>query len=146
MTKVINYLEVSTGTSRGADTYGMVISRLKDTNALNTYKCKGCGYDMLGSNLGEWLEDVFQAELVAIKDRAHLIYNQGVGCSTSKADNALYGMTLNAADGSISLNGACGVDSMIKIGEAIGIEFQRSYYENGRRRGETKGWYVEYSK
>ena len=43
----------------------------------------------------------------------------------------------------ISLDGACGLECMIRIAEAIGLEVDRDYIAKGRRRGETIGWFIQ---
>ena len=43
----------------------------------------------------------------------------------------------------VSLDGACGIESMIRIAEAIGLEVERDYIKKGKRRGKTIGWYIQ---
>lgn len=136
----ITHLSLSWSTSRGRNTYGYNICRLDDRNTGKRYKCSGGGYDMVGTVFGDWLADTHQVELLKIKDRAH--YRYGTGEPQNSPANSLYGMAYDVQKGRVSLDGACGIESMIRIAEAIGLEVQREYQKTGRNRGETLGYYV----
>lgn len=41
-------LTISTGTSRGRETHGYPIVRLRDSETGKLYRCMGGGYDMVG--------------------------------------------------------------------------------------------------
>lgn len=140
--KNIKRLALSWSVSRGRDTYGYNICRLDDTSTGERFKCMGGGYDMRGTVFGEWLEACYQDRLLAMKDRAN--YRRAtVGVSVpANREDSLYGMAYIEKDNRISLDGACGLECMIRIAEAIGLEVERDYIANGRRRGETVGWYV----
>lgn len=81
------------------------------------FTVQGCGFDRIGTAIGDFLEPLFQAELKATMeaDPAREYACKGwFGCK-------LYGATFGP-DGSISLEGGCGVHSMQAIAEAIGLE------------------------
>lgn len=141
MKNQINKLTLSWSISRGRDTYGYNICRLDDRNNGKRFRCMGGGYDMIGTVFGEWLETYYQTELFEIKRLSNRIYD-GVLFDNPVSDS-FYGMTYNIRDNKVSLDGACGIESMIRIAEAIGLEIERDYIANGRRRGETIGWFVQ---
>lgn len=124
-------LRVSYGTSRGADTYGYTIVRLQDMQTGKRYRCMGGGYDMVGTVFAEWLQEQYQDELQAIKDQA--FYFDG----WERNEQGLYGMR-RREDGTVSLDGACGVSSMERIAKAIGLSVRGEY----TRRGGTVGFIV----
>ena len=106
--------------SRDQDTYGYTIYRLDDRETGKRYSCKGGGYDMLGKVFGDWLQDVYQKELVA-----HVANLVQTDCGFA------------VSNGTITLDGACGLKSMIRIAEAIGLDVQCEYQKTGRNRGAT---------
>jgi hypothetical protein len=129
-------LTLSWSISKGRDTYGYNICRL-DSNTTR-YRAMGGGYDMKGTVLASWLVDEFQDRLQAIGARAGAHYSKANGYKSSSDDNSLYGMARNDDTGMISIDGACGVSSVISIAEAINISI--SY--NGNKRGQTIGFMV----
>lgn len=142
MSSKINHLSLSWSTSRGQDTYGYNICRLDDRNNGKRFKCMGGGYDMVGTVFAQWLTETYQADLLALKDRANYIFPaEGAPRSADRA-NSLYGMSYHEKGDRVHLDGACGLECMIRIAEAIGLEVEREYIAKGRRRGETVGWFV----
>lgn len=133
----IHHLRLSWGVSRGRDTEGYTICRLDDSLSGKRYRCMGGGYDMVGTCFGDWLADNYQTELLKIKERAH--YRFG---TWEPQKDSFYGMSYNAQKNKVSLDGACGLDCMFKIANAIGLEVQREYKTNSMSRGETLGWFV----
>ena len=125
MKNQINKLTISWSVSKGANTYGYHICRLDDRNNGKRFRTIGGGYDMIGTVFGEWLETYYQKELLKIKD------------------GDFYGMTYHADKNQVTLDGACGIESMMRIAEAIGLEVERDYIATGRRRGETIGWFIQ---
>lgn len=142
MTSKINHLSLSWSTSRGRDTYGYNICRLDDRKTGERFKCMGGGYDMMGTVFGNWLEATYQPELLALKDRANYTRTTAGGYAPANREDSLYGMAYFERDNRVSLDGAAGLECMIRIAEAIGLEVEREYIAKGRRRGETVGWYV----
>ena len=141
MTSKINHLSLSWSTSRGRDTYGYNICRLDDRKTGERFKCMGGGYDMRGTVFGEWLTANYQLELCALNIYAGSFYSKAEGFRENP-HGKYYGMTYYVDDNRVSLNGAAGLECMIRIAEAIGLEVEREYIAKGRRRGETVGWYV----
>lgn len=140
--KNIKRLALSWSVSCGRETYGYNICRLDDTSTGERFKCMGGGYDMRGTVFGNWLEACYQDRLVKLRDRASFTRTtSGVSVPANRED-CLYGMAYIEKDNRISLDGACGLECMIRIAEAIGLEVERDYIAKGRRRGETVGWYV----
>lgn len=120
-------LTLTTGTSRGRDTYGYALVTITDSRTGKRYRASGGGYDMRGAVFGNWLQDVYQAELQAIGHLAGSHYSKAGGYQSHKNEygnpsNAyLYGMTRNDDTGRITLDGACGFRSMELIAEALGL-------------------------
>jgi hypothetical protein len=140
--KNLKRLALSWSVSRGRDTYGYNICRLDDTSTGDRFKCMGGGYDMLGTVFAQWIEANYQPELLALKDRASYVFPLEGAPRPANHDNCFYGMSYHEKGERVSLDGACGLDCMIRIAEAIGLEVERDYIAKGRRRGETVGWYV----
>lgn len=140
------HLSLSWGTSRGRETYGYTICRLTDDSTGKVYRCMGGGYDMAGTVFAAWLQDVHQDALVSIADRAY--YRAGTEWTTPDADRGdLYGMRAslkpeNLRPLHVYLDGGCGLDSIMRIAKAIGLEVTREFRHSGRNRGETTGWLV----
>ncbi len=133
----MNYLQISWSTSKGRDTYGYNICRLMDQNAQKRYRCMGGGYDMLGTVVGDWLQANFQSRLqfLAKSDNRTLVdCGYSVPGWTKCPD--LYGLTFNPK-GEARIDGACGIESVLRIAEAIGLTLTR----NQDRRG-TRGFFV----
>lgn len=128
----ITHLKLSWSVSKGRDTDGYNICRLDDNNTGKRYKCNGGGYDMVGTCFGQWLADVYQEQLQAAGKVVTDLY--GAKVYNSGAPNY---------DTRVSLDGACGFESMLKIAEAIGLEVEREYVKKGRNRGQTIGYYVQ---
>jgi hypothetical protein len=87
----------------------------------------GGGYDMQGTVFADWLEDVYQSELLAIADQAHSkAYRDRDGkYYRTVNDDGLYGMTHDSEDSRIRIDGGCGLESVIRIANAIGLSVQR---------------------
>ena len=132
-------LNISWSVSRGQDTYGYNICRLDDIRTGKRYRTCGGGYDMIGSVLGDWLEDRFQEELRALV--ADLPKQKYGGTSYMQISEEInpkyYGLTISP-DGKVCLDGACGVSSMQQIGRALGLKFQWL----GNRKGHTTGYFI----
>lgn len=143
MKNQINKLTLSWSISKGRDTYGYNICRLDDRNNGKRFRCMGGGYDMIGTVFGEWLETYYQKELLDIQCNAYMIWSAKFGRIENKGNNRFYGMTHDQIQNRVYLDGACGIESMIRIAEAIGLEVERDYIAKGRRRGETIGWFVQ---
>ena len=144
-----NLLTLSWSVSRGQNTCGWNICRLDDNYTGKRFRTCGGGYDMVGSVLGQWLTERYQDRLQAIGDRASSYYSKAGGYKTHRVagsslpfgdiDRAYhYGMTRNDDTGRVSLDGACGVETMLDIANAIGLQITR----NSDKRGRTIGFFV----
>lgn len=132
----IHHLVISWSVSRGRDTYGYNICRLDDRKTGKRYRTCGGGYDMIGTVFGDWLADLHQEKLQALFKN-----NPSEDCGYTvpgyRKIPSLYGLTLSPK-GIAFCDGACGISSMIKIAEAIGLEVQWE----GNKKGHTVGYYV----
>lgn len=137
-----NYLSLSWAISRGRDTYGYNICRLDDHNTGKRYRVNGGGYDMIGAALGEWLQTTQQARLMALKDNGPQGAPVTVDCGYATPGYLkrpdLYGLTFNPT-GKATVDGACGVESVIKIAEACGISVTRDW---NRRANRANGFFI----
>lgn len=145
------YLEFKRGTSRAADTYGYPLLRLIDGNYNGkSYKCVGGGYDMHGTNLGHWLQDIiksndllleaFAIDLIkSMKKDEGLPYGLNIWRDRKeKLKNAqgawMYTRVKKAIiDKAWSLDGACGDNCMKRIAELIGINVKDQYQRASRK-------------
>lgn len=135
----IHSVSITWSTSRGRDTYGWNICRATSRQTDKTYRTMGGGYDMVGTVIGEWFASEYQAEL---KQLAHenLEGFKPYGLSGSTLHNgAFYGMYIKA-NGTVYLDGACGLECMLRIIEACGFEYQRQY--NPRTKSKTTTGYL----
>lgn len=122
-------LPLTVGTSRGRDTYGYTTVSLLDTATGKRYRCNGGGYDMTGTVLADWLEDVHQDALQAIADQAAYDYRTKV-----RNDGGLYGMHVGGS-GRVHVDGACGMSSVERIAKAIGVRISHRVGPRGRTLG-----------
>jgi len=139
------YLRIKWTVSRARDTYGYRVCTLTDTRGRKT-SCNGGGYDMTGTALGDYLNAWHQSSLMAIRSRAMHHYTDGGFTSRNESGNGLYGLTYHQTndDGSgwVSIDGACGVGSVITIARAAGIELREDVRRGGRNRGDVLGFVV----
>lgn len=127
----ITHLSLTWSTSRAADTYGYNIARLDDSITGKRYRTTGGGYDMAGTVFGDWLTDVHQKALQGLAAAAVPYVH------TTKKHPELYGLFFRE-DGTAYCDGGCGISSMIRIAEAIGLSVQSTH----NRKGQTTGWLV----
>ena len=137
------HLNISWSVSRGRDSEGWNICRLDDTRTGKRYRTMGGGYDMIGTVIGDWLEDQFQNELKAlVADLPKIKYGStGYLQISEEIDPKFYGLTISP-DGRVCLDGACGSSSMQRIGGALGLNFQWL----GNKKGHTTGYFVTLEK
>lgn len=131
------HLSLSWSVSRGRETYGYNICRLDDHETGKRYRCSGGGYDMVGTVIGQWLADHYQDRLVAIAERMSARYNKADRYQTDQGD--LYGGCWRTDVNRVTLDGACGRESMCKIAEAVGLQITSDY---DRRKDRTVGFFV----
>lgn len=118
-----NLLTLSWSTSRGVNSYGWNICRLDDNYTGKRFRTCGGGYDMVGSVLGQWLTERYQDRLETIAHDAQ----------------SFSGMRRCKQTGRVVLDGGCGVESMRRIAEAIGL----TLHPVANRRGQTIGFTSE---
>jgi len=130
----INRLALSWSVSRGRDTYGYNICRLDSRNSGRRYRCSGGGYDMVGTVLGDFLECEYQDQLRALvsalplEDCGYSV--KGYRRVKEDMNPSFYGLTVKP-DGSVSLDGACGFDSMRRIARALGLNLETETNKKG---------------
>lgn len=108
-------LEIRWSISRGRDTHGYNICTLWDYN--QPYRTLGGGYDMTGTVFAQWLKANYLPLIVEklgsnMKDGNHPDY---------------YGFSFYGLKNSYHLDGACGLDCMVTIAKAIGLEVKYIY-------------------
>lgn len=131
-----DYLAISWSTSRGQDTYGYNICRLDVRSSGMRHKCMGGGYDMIGTVVGQWLQAAYPERLQALRD-GRALEDCGYSIEGYTKIPEFYGLTFTP-DGVPRLDGACGVSSMERIAEAMGVSMSRTY----NRKGHTTGYMV----
>lgn len=135
----IHRLEISWSISKGRDTYGYNICRLDDSVSGKRYKTIGGGYDMIGTVLGEWFEDRYQSELLALAEKnADKLETYSAAYPGWQKIQGLYGLTFDQSKA--MLDGGFGVKSIIHIIEACGFEIEKSY---DKRKGHLRALYVQ---
>lgn len=118
------YLLLSTGTSRAKDSCGQRVVRLKQCGNSRSYSAAGGGYDLVGSALAQWLQAELQGCLRALPDSViHYLHTDENGSYTKKGYAAIYGTSRRG--GITSIEGACGLESVFKVFEAIGINIEK---------------------
>lgn len=94
----------------------------------------GGGYDKAGAALGQAIELLFSEELKALKAGYEYVKVEGGpragAVEGQKVKDGLYGLT-RRADGTMSLDGACGKEQMLKVLVALGFT-DTQLYETGK--------------
>ena len=137
----MTYYEIKWTTSRAQDSYGYNIATLINTNTGDKYKTCGGGYDMTGTVLGDMLTAEHQTAIYKKRFRAHYRRDKKAHKVTGK-DNALYGMTHDAENKRVYLDGACGECSMYKIASECGVKIE-CVYDRSKRNCRLIGYNVE---
>jgi hypothetical protein len=128
------YLKEIWTVSRGQNTYGYNICTILDTNTNKKYRCDGGGYDMTGTSFAKWLESSHQEALTKWAQSLEKLPNDDR--STCTRSKEFYGMYIYSDH--VRLDGSCGLSSMIKIAEAIGLKVKQLYTRKG-----SEGFIVE---
>ena len=132
------YLSVKWTISKARDTYGYNVVTLRDKSG-HKYVANGGGYDMTGTVFAAWLQENHQDELLDEHNSAHVIYVDG---HRTENPSGHYGMTAyNDSEGKalhVYLDGACGLESIRRIAEAIGVSVRSTH----DRKGNTTGFMV----
>ena len=95
--KNFTLLSITLGVSRGRNTEGWNICTLTNGRTGKKYVTKGGGYDMKGTVFADYLQDIHQDKLLLLKDRLDMY------------------------------DGAYGLEGMISIAEACGLEIWPNY-------------------
>lgn len=96
-----------------------------DGDVLGT--ANGGGYDRAGAALGQAIEKLFGEELKGLTPGYIWPPGDGIG---AKVPHGLYGLTQHR-DGKMSLDGACGIEQMLKVLRALGFT-DTELYETGK--------------
>lgn len=114
--------------SKGRETFGYNIVTLY-VDGDKVASCNGGGYDMEGTVFAEWLQNAFQKELMNIANEANTKYLITKDDKHNRlSDNGTYyGMSYYSYEdkpkkNKVILDGACGMSSMERIAEAIGLK------------------------
>jgi hypothetical protein len=97
---------------------------------------------MVGTCIGDWLQDVYQDRLIAL-----VLTNPLIECGYTVAGywkiDGLYGATFKidkeTSEVICTLDGGCGLSSMQAIAETIGVRVTSNYNRRGNR---TDGFFV----
>jgi len=142
MKSKITRLEISTGTSRGRDTYGYTIVRLRDTDTGHIYRTCGGGYCMTGTVLGDWLSNVYQDKLKAyLTSTGMQPCDHASSYDTATSKGWFYGAGINKK-GIAYFDGATGDDNTETLIKTLGLEIEPYYTKNKRGHKKFLGWLV----
>jgi len=83
-------------------------------------KASGCGYDRFGAAIGNYIQELFQAELNILGVK----YCRGKN-KQRKTSKLYYGLFYDSKKKHAYVDGACGTDSMYRILHKIGFELHR---------------------
>jgi hypothetical protein len=93
---------------------------------------------MIGTVLGQYVESELQDKLLElVHSVSGLLIDAGYTVPGYRKIADLYGLTV-APNGHVQIDGACGVDSVIRIIQGMGLEVQRTY----NKKGHTTGYLV----
>lgn len=105
---MIKNLSLKWTVSRGRDTYGYNIVTLTDQSTGKKYRTDGGNYDMQGVVFSEWMDDNYRERYKSLDASSY------------------YGLFVGS-DGHMYTDGACGLNCMERIAEAIGLDYQEVY-------------------
>jgi len=118
MTTRIMTIKWTTSTER--ETEGWNICTLYD-GTRKVARCIGGGYDMIGTVWGNYIAEEFAPRLALIQDRVWYRWiNNQLQETHLFNPTALYGFSTDH-DGKPVIDGACGIESVLQIAEAIGV-------------------------
>lgn len=128
-------------TSRARDTYGYNVVTFRDERGRAIGRASGGGYDMVGSAFGDVLEHFFAQRLrtVAATRASRIVPDASVGpmWHAERGPEVLYGLTVYLGkDGNAiraSIDGACGINSVESIAEAMGLRLTWSLNRRGHK-------------
>ena len=147
------FLAFSSGVSRGQETYGYSIARLHDSNTRQVFKCMGGGYDMHGTNAGEYLnqlvkENPLVSEALAKALVAYIKENNSIPYGLNLTDresvkNKEGKMVASKVKAKILnkefyFDGACGSDCIYTYLKLIGFKVETKYQKAKNSRSYSK--------
>lgn len=112
---MIKNLSLKWTVSRGRDTYGYNIVTLTDQVAGKKYRTMGGNYDMQGTVFSNWMDDNYRERYKTLADKV-----------SSLGVSSFYGLYVGS-DGHMYTDGACGLNCMLRIAKAIGLDCQEVY-------------------
>ena len=113
------WLEWRWTVSKGRDTYNYNICSLY-VDGHKSASCKGGGYDMEGTAFGDWVEEVYAETLETLSPSDFYgLKFYGKDADGRHVEHASY-----QAGDNVSLDGACGLSSMVRVAEALGFRFE----------------------
>lgn len=131
----IESISISWSVSRGYETYGWNICRAVSRETGKTYRTTGGGYDMVGTVVGDWFTSEHQADLLAL---VHANLSDFEAYSNSgHLHNPKMSEVILHPDGSVYLEGGCGIECMLRIIEACGYEVQRQFNPRTKSKATT---------
>lgn len=97
--------------SKARDTYGYNVVTL--ISGKSKYRAMGGGYDMVGTVFAQWLWANYKDVVIEkIKDRKEEFYG-----------------FREYTNGEYNIDGACGLDCMVKIAKEIGLKVSKLYHK-----------------
>ena len=125
---------MSWSTSRGRDTYGYNICRLKDRNTGTRFRTIGGGYDMQGTVLADWLSHNFGDWLATLTP--YYDFENGQPTVNKSGEYGLY----RHKNGEFSFDGGCGLNAVKQTAEKIGVTITEDYNRKGTLSGFFASW------
>jgi hypothetical protein len=113
------------------------LASLKDTKTGKFYRASGGGYDMRGTVLGEWLNDVFKEELKTIAPKAMAKFSKKTGLVHAERpqggyydrDKIFYGTYAYYDDlgnlEKVVMDGSCGESEVLALAKQIGLDVEK---------------------
>ena len=116
-------LELKYSISRARDTDGYNVVTLVDHG--KKYRAMGGGYDMIGTVFADWLKSNYLS-LIVEKICPDSVRNLD-GTTTDFLEAGFYGFSIWHDEEGVhyALDGACGLECMVKIARACGMEVTR---------------------
>lgn len=120
MRKQIKRLLFNYTLSRGRDTYGYNVVRGQDNSTGKVYRAMGGGYDMVGTVLGHWVQDL----LAEVLPKFIETLEKRVAVSGYTTFPKFYGLSANFTEDccltSVHIDGACGSECVVAIAKGCG--------------------------
>lgn len=130
-------LKLNWSKSKARDSYGWTVASLKDIKTGKVYRASGGGYDMRGTVLGEWLNDVFKEELKTIAPKAMAKFSNKTGLIHREdafkggqydRDMVFYGTYAYYDDSGnlekVVIDGSCGQSEVLALAKEIGLDVE----------------------